>query len=279
MFPNLTLFTLFVVVPAAAGIALSFYRWDLFTAPVAVGLKNYQNLFQDPLTWLALSNTVKALAMTVVPTLLLAFGIAAGMNVQHRGVGVLRVIFLAPMLVSTAVAGTLWAWLYNPRFGIINSFLGLFHITGPSWLSDPAWALPAIAIMLIWLTVPFAMILYLVAIQRIPREVLESATLDGAGAWTRMWRIIWPNVTPTTILLLIYLTLNGLTGPFELAVIMTHGGPLQSTTTLGYDSYLAAFADGRVGYASAISVFQVAVVLVLLAAISGLRVAVTRTRR
>ena len=147
---------------------------------------------------------------------------------QAKFVGAIRLLYFLPLVVSTAVAGVLWSTLFSPSYGMINRLLGLVGITGPTWLASTTWALPALTIVVIWLSLPLVVILYLAGLQRIPKQIFEAARIDGAGPWLRLWAIIWPNVRSTTALVLVLEILQFLAAPFEVGLIMTYGGPLDA---------------------------------------------------
>jgi multiple sugar transport system permease protein len=265
--PNLIAYTLFIVIPALTGIALGFFKWDLFTTPEWVGLRNYERLLHDPKLVEALTHTAEFVLLGVIPTILLGFVLAVLVNWRLRTVAALRVLYLLPMTVSTAVAGVLWSFLFSPDFGMVNEVLGVVGISGPAWLGSTTWALPALTIVLIWLSLPLVIILYLAGLQRVPVEIYEAAQLDGAGVWTRMWKITWPNVTTTTALITALELLQFLGTPFEVALIMTAGGPLDSTTSMSLYAYKVAFEQSDIGYASVVSMVQFVLLLVIVAAV------------
>lgn len=269
--PSMLAFGVFVIVPALAGLGLSFFSWDLFTPPEWVGLDNLARLFGDGRMWGSLWVTLLFVLLGVVPTIVVGFVLAVLLNTRLPGVEALRVLYLAPMVASSAVAAVLWAYLYDGRTGIANSMLRWVGIDGPAWLSDTTWALPALSLMMIWLALPLVMLLYLAGLQRIPDDIYAAAALDGAGLWRRLWSITWPNVMQTTVLVTVLQVINFVSGSFETALIMTGGGPLDSTQTLALYAYRTAFEKGEMGYASALALFQlvligVAVGLVRLAA-------------
>lgn len=263
--PAMIGFILFVIIPALAGLALSFYKWDLITSPQWVGLKNITRLFNDPAVWASLKVTVLFVVLGVIPTVVLGFVLGVLINQKIRGLGTIRILYFAPMVASSTVAAVLWAYMYDPRSGLANQLLAKIGLAGPSWLSDTSVALPALTVMMIWLALPLVMILYLAALQRIPDDIYAAADLDGCGRWRMLWSITWPNVMPTTVLVLILQIINFVSSSFEVSLIMTQGGPLGSTQSLALYSYYAAFQNGEMGYASAISLFQ----LVLIAFVVG----------
>ncbi|WP_175477090.1 carbohydrate ABC transporter permease [Ruania alba] len=254
--PAMAAFSLFVLVPAGAGLLLAFFDWNLFGTPEFVGAENIFRLFGDDEMWQSLAVTGIFVVLGVAPTTLLGFVLAVVANSQLPGVAAFRVFYFAPMIASTAVAAVIWVSLYNGRSGLINAALGAFGIQGPNWLSDPTWARPALVVILIWNALPLVIILYLAGLQRVPADIYSAAALDGVGKWRMIWSMTWPNVAGTTALVLILQGIGFVSGTFELALLMTDGGPLRTTQSLALYAYQAAFTDGDIGYASALSMFQ-----------------------
>lgn len=219
--PNLVAYTLFVLVPVITGVVLGFYQWNLFDTPTFVGLENYTRIAEDPLAVTALWNTVLFLVFGVFPTIIIGFLFASLINVDRTGVGTIRVLYFVPLVVSAPVSAVLWTWLYRSEGGIVNSVLGLVGIEGPSWMISTTWALPAMTVMLVWMSLPLVVILYLAALQRVPAMLYEAAQLDGAGVWVRLWRITWPQVGTMTLLVFALQVVNFLSAPLEVSLIMT----------------------------------------------------------
>lgn len=254
--PAMIGFLLFVIIPALAGLGLAFFDWDLFSTPQFVGLANIERLFTDPAMWQSLEVTALFVVLGVIPTIIIGFLLAVLVNTRLRGVSVLRVFYFAPMIASSAVASVIWASLYSPRLGLLNHALSWVGIEGPSWLSSTTWALPALVIMMIWGALPLVIILYMAGLQRVPDDIYAAASLDGAGSWRQIWSMTWPNVWPTTLLVTVLQAVSFISGSFEIALIMTNGGPLGATTSLALYSYQMAFENRDIGYASALSLFQ-----------------------
>jgi multiple sugar transport system permease protein len=273
--PNLAMYALFILLPSVIGVLLSFCDWNL-TGPIKwVGLANYQRLFSDPLLLPALFRTFKYLIFGVIPTMFVGFLIAVLLNWKVKGIGFFRVMFFLPLTISTAVAGIAWSSIFNPQFGWANALLKKIGINGPEWLTSYNWALPAITIIVIWLALPLVIILYLTGLQRISPEIIEAATLDGANAWERLWGIIFPCVSATTILVLVIEILAFLGSPFEVSLLMVQGGPLDATTSLAYYAYKVAFEDFDIGYASALTMAQ----FFIMAAIALIIIRVRKVRK
>ena len=259
--PAMLAFTVFVIVPALGGLVLAFFEWDLFGTPEFVGLDNLARLFTDPAMWQALGVTALFVVLGVIPTILVGFVLAVVVNVNMPGIGAWRVLYFTPMIASAAVSAIIWVNLYNGRSGLVNQLLSLFGVDGPNWLADPTWALPALVLMMIWGALPIVIILYLAGLQRVPDDIYAAASLDGAGRWRQLWSMTWPNVWGTTLLVAVLQAVSFVSGSFEVALIMTDGGPLGTTQSLALYSYKVAFTERDIGYGSALSLFQLALII------------------
>ena len=273
--PNLILFTVFITVPILVALGISFTDWNLVGSPKWVGLANYRELFSDPMVPQAIQTTMLFLLFGVVPTVVLGILLAMLVNVRFRGVTAVRTLYFVPAVVSFVASAVLWQWIYRPGEGILDYLLHKLGIVGPAWLSDTHTALVALDIVGIWLSLPTAILLYLAALQRIPTQVIEAATLDGAGAYRRLRHVIWPGVRSMTILVVIVAILNFTNGSFDLVNVLTQGGPINATTTLIYYIYYVAFDNIQLGYAGALSVLQLALFAVILAVLALARRLVT----
>lgn len=265
-------FAVFIVAPVLAAMILSLYRWDLFHAPEFVGLTNFKRLLSwtvvegklaptDPRFWHFLGNTfffMLAIPFSVAGSLALA----VLLNQKLQGRVLFRTVFFIPSICTGIGILLLWKFLYNPQFGAINGILQTAGIHGPGWLQDYFWAKPAIMLMNVWATAGGTnMILFLAALQGVPAELHEAAQLDGAGAWSRFRHVTLPAISPTTFFILTIAIIEGFQGEFDAAYVMTQGGPDGSTTSLSYYIYRHAFEWFNVGYASAISVVLLVMVV------------------
>jgi len=163
--------------------------------------------------------------------------------------------------VSVAVSGVIWSFLYDPRSGPIGSFLRLVGIDMPDILNSGLWATPGLVLMMVWGGLPIVVILYLAGLQRISSDIYDAAALDGAKPWRTLWSITWPNVASTTLVVAVLQIIAFVAGSLDLALIMTNGGPLGATRALGLYAYQQAFANQDVGYATALSVLQLIVIV------------------
>jgi multiple sugar transport system permease protein len=243
---------IFQAAPIAGAAALAFADWAPPLPIEWVGTANFEAMLRDPLFWQALGNTLVYGVGTVVPGLAIGLGLALLLRGQRRGGALLRGAVFLPAVVSGVATALVWGWILNPRFGLVNALLGLVGIRGPAWLQDPAWAMPALIVMGLW-NVGVNVIVYLAALNAVPRELHEAAALDGAGRVGRFRHVVWPALTPITF----YLAIVNAIGAFQVftpTYLLTSGGPDGSTLTLALYTYQNAFAYGRLGYASALAI-------------------------
>jgi multiple sugar transport system permease protein len=252
-------FVVFQLIPMIQSVGISFTNWDLIGQAKWVGFENYiKALTKDRLVWIAFGNTVYL--MVGIPIgMALSMGLAIAMNQKIRGISFFRTIYFLPVVSSVVAMSVLWRWIFNPEYGLINALLKTFGLDGPLWLGSPEWSKPALIIMGIWGGLGFNMLLYLAALQGVPSELKEAATIDGAGAWQRFRYITFPFLTPTTFFILI----TSIIGTFQVFAqihLMTRaegptsigGGPQWSTLTTVYYLWLNAFQYYKMGYAAAI---------------------------
>lgn len=272
--PNLIGFALFTAWPVIAAGLLSFSSWDLLSPPRFAGLDNYVNLLgahqtpegwtaNDPYFWQYLWNTVflmLALPVNMLGSLLLAIFL----NQKIRFSYFYRLVFFLPSVLSGVAIFYLWRWMYNPDYGLVNAMLALVGIDGPHWLTSEWWAKPALMLMGSWLAVGGpSMILYLAALQNVPLELYEAADIDGAGPWGKFRHITVPSVAPVTFFILTMGLIGGFQSGFEMAYIMTGGGPNGATTTIGYYIYTKAYVHFEMGYAATIACVLFAIVFLV----------------
>lgn len=254
----------FQAAPIAGAAALAFAEWAPPLPIEWVGGANFEAMVRDQRFWQALGNTLVYGLGTVIPGLALGLGLALLLRGQRRGGAILRGAVFLPAVVSGVATALVWGWILNPRFGLLNALLGLVGVQGPAWLQDPGWAMPALIVMGLW-NVGVNVIVYLAALNAVPRELHEAAALDGAGRVGRFRHVVWPALTPVTF----YLAIVNAIGAFQVftpTYLLTSGGPDGSTLTLALYTYQNAFAYGRLGYASALAI-AVVVGLVALTAI------------
>lgn len=277
--PAVVLLLVFVYYPIVDNIRLSFYSWSAFTPkPLFVGLDNYSTAATDPVFWRSLWNNVLYAVVSLVCQVGFAVVLAAVLEeVVHRRLrGILRTVYFIPATISITVAGILFSFLYNPQIGLLNSALRAIGLGSfaHDWLGSPSTAIWGVIAMSQWQSVGYTAVLFVVAIQRIPRELYEAAKVDGAGHVRTFFTITLPLLREMTTLVTI-LTLSGAFLVFNEVMVMTAGGPSDSSQVLGTWLYHNAFLTDNMGYASAIAT----VIFVITFAISALQIAITRRRR
>lgn len=273
MAPNLIGFLIFTSLPVLASFGLSFVKWDLLSGgPQFTGLKNFIDLAHDSYFLKYCWNTVylmAAIPISMAGSLLLAIAL----NQKLKGTVIFRTIYFLPTICSGVAIFMLWRLMYVPNGGFLNSMISHFgdllglRLSGPNWLTDEVWAKPAFIIMSVWQSVGgYNMILYLAALQGVPRDLYDAAEVDGANSWQKFWAVTWPQISPTTFFIAIMSLIGGFQAGFDQAYIMTGGGPNGSTTTIIYYIFNNAFNWYHMGYAAAISwvLFLIIFVITLL---------------
>ena len=271
--PNSILFTIFIIIPTVIALGLSFFDWDMMSAPRFVGLANFLAIPRDARAINSIVKTAYLIAIGVIPTVFISFLLAALINTKFPFIRVIRTVYLLPLVISFVASAVLWRFIFDGHFGPINAALSWIGISGPGWLQSTAWSMPAVAIVVIWLRLPLGLLLYLAALQSINPSLIEAAQVDGANTWQRLRHVVWPNVRAVTFLVTI-ITLRGvLFDSFDVIQVMTGGGPVGSTDILIKYIFDAAFSELDMGYASAL-----ATVLFLMVALLALVLAPPRAR-
>lgn len=284
LLPAAVIMLAFMFIPMVNTIILSFKSWNGLTPATWVGLGNYQDLLHDSLFLNALGHTiffviVTVVFQTIIPLLvavLLFSGIRGG---GVRGGVVFRTIYFMPVIISLAISGLLWAIIYDPINGVLNTVLsdvGLRGLARP-WLADTTTVLPSIIVVSIWQSMGFYLVIFFAGLQGIPRDMHEAAAIDGANGWQRFTRVTIPLLAPVITVVVVLNTINGIKA-FDQIWVMTAGGPTHASDTLGTYLYYSAFgaygsANPELGYASAIGV----VILVLSVLISVAQIRLGRS--
>ena len=253
MVPTLLGLFFFTVGPFLVAIYISFTSWSLFQGPVWVGLANYKKMFHDPLFWTSWWNTAVYTGFSVPLSMIIGLGIAVLLNRKLRGMAFFRVLFFAPMTIGVVASGLLWAWMFSPQYGLLNY---IFHFVGLGpfrWLTSASTSLMSIIIVGVWRALGFTIVIFLAGLQSIPEALYDAAAVDGAGGWRKFHHITIPMLSPT----IFFSTLIGVIMSFQVfeqTYVMTQGGPGNSTLTIIYFIYQNGFSYLRMGYASAVSV-------------------------
>ena len=254
-------FLAFFVYPLLLSLYYSFTEYNLLQPPKWVGLQNYSSLTEDSHYRNAVGNTVYFVVFSVPLGVLTAFIIAFLLNQQLRLRVLLRMIFYIPIVVPISATAILWMWIFNSNWGLLNNLLALIGIQGPSWLGSPSWSKPSLIIMQLWL-VGGSVLIFLAALQDVPRALYDAAMVDGANAIRRVWHVTIPMVTPA----ILFSLLTGMIAAFQTfanAWIMTGGGPIRSTEFYVLYLYDNGFRFFRMGYASAMAWILFGVVVVV----------------
>ena len=267
--PFLLLFLVFTVWPVFQSLFMSFTdtRAKDLRTPFSVdivGLENYSRALSDGTFQQSARNTAYFVIVGVPLTLTLGMAAAVALD---RGItkfrSAFRLGFYTPVVTSVVAVAVVWQFLLKTEFGLINTVLGWFGITGPNWLGDPNWSMPALIMMASWRNFGTAMIIFLAGLQAVPWMLHEAAAIDGAGAWKRFRWITIPLLRPT-ILFVCVTTMIGYLQFFEETFVMTNGGPLDSTISMSMYTY-KQFGFGNYGYAAAISYLIFIVIMVVTA--------------
>jgi len=265
--PWLIGFLWFFIYPTVSSLYYSFTQYNILQPPTWVGARNYVDLTQDRRFWNSLSNTVYYTTISVPLNVTLAFTLAFILNREIPGRPLLRTLVYIPVVVPITATAMIWMWLFNTNWGMLNNLLALVGIKGPAWLGSPTWSKPSLILMQTWL-IGAQILIFLAALQDVPRALYEAAMIDGAGAFQRLCKVTIPMVTPAVLFNL----LTGLIGAFQVfasAWIMTDGGPLRSTEFYVYYLYNNGFRFFKMGYASAMAWILFGVVLIVSAITFG----------
>jgi multiple sugar transport system permease protein len=265
--PGVAVIMLFGVVPIVWSAIMSFQGNNLFSPNTPfVGLANYRQMLHDPIVGQAITNTLVYTALFVPGTMLVGLFLAVAMNRKLKFIWIYRTAAYATMAISTISEALVFMWLFDPSYGIVNYLLNLVGIPQQQFLNSTSEALYVIVIMTIWGWTGFAVVIYLAALQGIPQVLTEAAAIDGAGRWATFRRITLPLLSPASLFLVVWLTINALQ-LFDEVYLSTQGGPLNATTVLVYYLYQQAFGgtNFNYGYASAIAYFLFVVIIIVTA--------------
>jgi len=255
--PALIIYVTVIVYPMAYSAYLSLHRWDgVNPVKTFVGLANYRVLFTaNRVFWIALENNVIWTLISLVLPTGIGLALALVLNQRFAGSSFFRSVFYFPAILSLSVVGLIWTWMYHPSLGLINQtldWLGLGEF-GRSWLSEPGIALYAVLAAATWHNAGLPMLLYLAGLQTIPREILESAKLEGASPLQSFWYVTFPMLRETTLVVVAITAINSLK-VYDIIYVMTYGGPANQTQVLGTWMYFQTYNFNNVGLGTAIAV-------------------------
>jgi multiple sugar transport system permease protein len=275
LLPSLLLLLAIIVYPIGSGITISFRTMRLTRPDLGtpfIGLRHYIDLAQDPVFRLATRNTAVWVALGASSQLLFGLMTALALNRRVRGIWLARILVLVPWFLPSVVAGHIWALMLDSRLGVINDLLVKIGILSEyrAWFANPTTSLPTVLLVDLWRSFPYFSLFLLAGLQAIPEELYEAASVDGAGYLQRFRRITLPLLTPV-IVATVVLRVIGLVNSPDLLIVLTNGGPGNSTQVLSLFAFQTAYTAFNFGYAAAISV----VILLLLMAFTVVYVRVS----
>ena len=260
--PNVIGFVMFMLIPVVATFVLSFTKYDMLNPPKFVGFANYITMFKDPIVWQVTGNTLLYTLLTVPVGMCISLLLAVMLDQKIAFRRFYRAAFFLPSITSMVVVAIVWQWIYNPEFGLLNYFLSLFGIKGPKWLLDARTSLISLAIVGIWKSAGYNMIIFLSGLQGISTSYYEAAMLDGAGTWAQFRYITLPLLKPTTFFIFVMSVISSFQ-VFDQVMLMTQGGPGRSSSVLVHYLYQNAFTYFKLSYACAIAYLLFFIIMAL----------------
>ena len=265
--PGIFMFSLYVIFPIFQSISLSLYQWDGLGVKTYIGADNYIELLDDEYFYTSLKNNVIWLVLYIlaVPAGLFA---ALFLNQTVRGIRIYKSLFFFPFVISQVVVGLVFSWFYDPSNGLLNVILENFGFSPIAILAEEDYATYGIIAAGLWPQTAYCMILYLTGLNSVDPEQIEAGRIDNARGWRMLWYVILPQLKPATFIAVV-VTVIGALRSFDLISVMTRGGPWGSTRVLAYFMYEKAFSEYgyRMGYAAAIAVILLAIMMVYIAII------------
>lgn len=257
--PNFLGFAALTLVPVLVLFYVAFTNWNVFGKADWTGLANFRRMLHDASFWTALQNTAYYSVLHIPLTLAAALGLALLLNRKLRGVGFFRTAAFFPYITSIVALTYVWNLLFSPEYGPINGFLRAIGIDDPpGWTTSATWSMPAVVVVGVWRDMGYYMLLFLAGLQTIPAQLYEAAKMDGANAWQRFRSVTLPGLRPTTFLVAVLLTIGSFK-VFDVILLLTNGGPGQSTLVLSQFIYQKGFVENQFGYASAVSIVLFAI--------------------
>ncbi|WIM98528.1 sugar ABC transporter permease [Actinoplanes oblitus] len=253
LLPNFLGFAVLTMVPVVLLFYYAFTTWDIFGGAEWTGLDNARQLVHDAGFWTAMRNTLYYTAFHIPLTLVVSLGLALLLNRRLRGVAFFRTVAFFPYIASIVAVAQVWNMLFSPGYGPIDAVLRAVGVDNPpGWTTSADWSMPAVILVGTWREMGYFMLIFLAGLQTVPGELYEAARVDGAGAWQRLRAVTLPGLRPTMFFVVVLLTVNSFK-VLDLILVMTNGGPGQSTLVLAQYVYRKGFEENQFGYASAVS--------------------------
>lgn len=261
--PALIPLIVFWIYPILRSIFISLTDWDYMSPDYNfVWFDNFIALFKDQRFYDALWNTVVFSVGTLIPTIVLGLGLALLLQKSFKGSGIIKFILFSPWITPTVAVSIVWTWIYEPNTGIANAILKFFGLPGLQWIKSSQTAMLAVIIVTVWKSLGYAMIFYLSALEKVPKELYEASGMDGAKSWQRFRDVTIPCISPTTFFLMIITMVNSLQA-YDQIQILTQGGPSGSTRTLLYMYYQLGFEEFNMGQATAVAIVLILITVLL----------------
>ncbi|KAF0817527.1 MULTISPECIES: carbohydrate ABC transporter permease [unclassified Cytobacillus] len=263
LLPNLLGLTVFIFVPMVYAFYVSLHEWNALSPKVFIGFENYEKLASDKDWWKSVYRTL-IFTIIYVPLLVgLSLFFAVMMNtIKRKYEGLARTMFLLPFAITSVISAVIWMFLYDPRSGFINQLLDLLGIPNQQFLGSTSQAMVSVIVVILWINLGYNMMIFLASIKEIPNDYYEAAQIDGATGWKAFKSITLPLLKPTTIFILIVTTIGSFQ-VFDQIMVMTKGGPANSTMVSVLYIYKQAFEFLNMGYASALAVVLFLIIFVL----------------
>jgi raffinose/stachyose/melibiose transport system permease protein len=251
--PALIIFSFFVLYPIVRSFMYGFYNWNGLSSPRFIGVENFRRIFIDPVFWKSLKNNLFVVVASIFGQIPLGILAAVALSGKLKGASFFRTAFFIPMILSTVVVGLLWTTILNSQVGLLRILLlSIGFKNTPDLLGNPASAIYALCFVIIWQFIGLYMIIFLAALQNIPKDITEAADIDGAGEVSKFFRIrlplLWPAIASAMVL-----CISGSMRSFDLIFVMTEGGPAHATEVMATYMYNKTFAVNQYGYGSAVS--------------------------
>jgi len=264
MLPFLVIFGILTIIPALLNFYLSLTSWNLIQpgSQKFVGIRNYLTMASDSRFWNSLKISFYYIIVPVSVQIILGFLWALALRPRLKGTYIIRTLLLIPMVIPPVIVGLTWKVLFTPNLGGINYYLKVINIKGPDWLNQPFTAQIAVLTAAVWEWTPFVMLLLLAAMENLPSDVMEAATIDGVTKIQMVRYVIFPLIKPVMIIALLFRIMDAL-GILPLVFVMTKGGPASATEIINFYAYMSGFVYYKIGYATSLITVLFAIIFAL----------------